>query len=71
MSDLNFVSTDDMIEELKKRFDTLVIVGEKVLTDGEGEMLYAVSGDPLKCLGLTLAVQPKCLPDRVDNGFEE
>lgn len=50
-SDLELVATDDLIQELKKRFDHLVIVSCKKLNKPDAEYVFGrqIQGDPWIC----------------------
>lgn len=66
MDNLGLVSTNDLIEELSKRQDNIVIIGDKILDDGRGELLKHVKGDPITCLGLLAVMTPEIMPDILD-----
>lgn len=51
MIDLTLVAMDDMVEEMKKRFDTLVIITRKQLDKDNDDVCYHFK-DKLGCLGL-------------------
>lgn len=63
MDNLSLVPTGDLIEELSKRQDNIVIIGDKVLDDGRGELLKHVKGDPITCLGLLEVIKPSMYPE--------
>lgn len=70
MIDLSLVAMEDLTLELKKRLDNLVIVGEKALSEGEGELFKFISGDPIKCLGLMEVIKPDVMPDKLNTNYE-
>lgn len=49
--DISLVSTDEMLDELSKRFDALVVCGIKNLTDKNDSMVRHYSGNTMCCLG--------------------
>lgn len=52
MSDLDLVSTDDLIDELGKRFDNAAFVGQVQRTDDGGNVYFRFYGDPFCLVGL-------------------
>jgi len=71
MSELSLVPMDDLIEELVNRTDSIVIIGEKILNDGEAEMVHTFNGDSIKCLGLVEIIKAFILPDVLPSNEEE
>ncbi len=50
--DLTFISTLDLVEELKKRHDALVVCGMKFTTGTQYEIFRHYSGHSYVCLGM-------------------
>jgi len=71
MYELNLVSTEDIIKELVRRTDNIVIVGEKILDSGKAELIQTIDGDPIKCLGLIEVIKPSMMPDILGTNHEE
>jgi len=57
MSDeLSLVATPDLVVEIAKRFETLILMGQKDLTvDGASEIVHFASGNHYACLGMVAA----------------
>jgi len=52
-TDLTFISSEDMLEELKKRFDAIIIIGIQQKTGKEEDTYYHnYSGGIANCIGL-------------------
>lgn len=62
--ELNLIPTESLIEELKSRFDDLVIAGQKYETDKSRLDTWDFSGDYTNCLGLCSLLQHKINQDR-------
>lgn len=68
-TDLSLVATDAMVEELAKRFDTMVFsatVDMKYAGDHarcEERRRYFAHGDKMRCVGLAAALQHRLLSD--------
>ena len=50
--DLSLVSTDDLIDELCKRHDAILIIRDREHTDDAGQMDYQSSGSMAAAIGL-------------------
>lgn len=63
MTDLEFISTDELLDELTRRFDHAVFSGSKEV-DGLREATNVQwRGDTLKCLGLAEWARDRMLRD--------
>jgi hypothetical protein len=51
MIDLSLIPMDDMVEEMKKRFDTIVILTRRQLDKDNDDMFHHFK-DKIGCLGL-------------------
>jgi len=70
MSELNLVATEDLLKELVRRTDNIVVVGEKVLDEGTCEVIHTINGDPLKCLGLVELIKLSIMPEAINTNYE-
>ena len=65
--DLSFVPSDDMIKELQRRFDELVVIGSAQRTRQTEDLTVAFSGSYHSCVGLIelgrIAIQAGGSPD--------
>ena len=52
MSELQFIPSDDMIKELQRRFDELVVIGASQRTRQTEDLTVAFSGSYHSCVGL-------------------
>lgn len=52
MSDLEFVTTDELIEELRRRYDNLIFCGSKAMTDSLDATDVFWHGCLMHCSGL-------------------
>lgn len=50
--DLSLISTDDLVEELVRRFDAVVVVASQERTEGERLEYFRNHGDLHLCIGL-------------------
>lgn len=57
-TDLSFVTSTEMVDELKKRYQTLVIIASDALEKdkngvvSKGQLLHTAQGSPFEILGL-------------------
>ena len=66
MSNLDLTPTNELVEELSKRFDYFVCVGRKYTKDnGEFIDLRRYNGNTLVCLGLNELVRHHILNDEL------
>lgn len=67
MIDLELVSTDDLVGELKNRFDNFVVAGQKHIS-GQNSTRYMgfKSDNPLAAIGLCTALEHIMLTDLED-----
>lgn len=56
-SDLEFVGTKDMLQELQKRMDNMVFVGSSNRSEDEDSLLFVGCGSFHGCLGLIEAAK--------------
>ncbi len=67
MTDLTYVTNDDMIKELQNRFDELIVLGASQRTKQTEDLTVAFSGSYHSCVGLIelgrLAIQAGGSPD--------
>jgi hypothetical protein len=56
-SDLEYIPTTDLIDELQKRMDCIVIVGSANRTEKEDSLLFVGKGSFHGCLGLCEAAK--------------
>ena len=68
--ELELVETDELLEELRKRYDACVFVGVQERTEDFGFYDYSRHGDYLKCLGLCSYATKKVLKN-LDDREEE
>lgn len=61
--DLELASTDDLLDEILRRFDTCVFAGLKVERPNVETEEYCWFGHSLACTGLTANLQAKILRD--------
>ena len=52
MDDLSFVSSEDMLNELRKRFDESIFVGSMKRTEKVEDLTILFSGSYHSCIGL-------------------
>ncbi len=58
MKELSFYPTDDLIDELEKRYPHYVFVGERKSTKSNDLVLSKYyNGDTIKCMGLCRLIQ--------------
>lgn len=62
--ELHLIPTEDLIEELKGRFDDFVIAGQKYETDKSRLDTWDFAGDYTNCLGMCALLQYKINQDR-------
>lgn len=54
-TDLSLVPVDQLIEEIVRRFDTSVILLNRIMRDDQGEYIHRTKGDPFSIAGLILS----------------
>ena len=66
--DLSLVPTPALTEELARRFDTFILLGQRVLNNatGEGEYGDYISGNYFACLGMIAAKYEEMILDNAD-----
>lgn len=52
MGDLNFVSSEELIKELQRRFDEMVFIGASQRTQKTEDLTISFSGSYHACVGL-------------------
>lgn len=57
MSDITFVSTEELIDEIKRRFDVVSFMGIKRTTNMEGESLISSKGAIWEIMGACMEFQ--------------
>ena len=67
MSDLNLTPTNELIDELKGRFDDFIIFGQKKETEKGRLDTWDFVGDYTNCLGMCATMMHKINKDRDDN----
>lgn len=50
--DLSTVTSEAMLEELRRRYDGLLVVREKLRTAGQSDVIFDYSGGLSRCIGL-------------------
>lgn len=66
MSTLELIATDDLILELTRRFDSVVLVGSKVTNETKGfnrKFFRRWCGNSHECIGLLVEMQEVILDD--------
>lgn len=67
MNDLELVSTDDLVLELKSRYDNFVMAGQKHINGAASTRYMAFQSDnPLAAIGLAEALKFQMLVDLED-----
>jgi len=67
--DLELASTNALIEELFKRFDTVVFAGCQLRTDDEQQMHRHWQGNHIACVGLAEFIKVKVI-DELEDALE-
>lgn len=63
MADLSLINTQEMLDELQKRFESIVFVGNRDYSDREDHSTYHYAGNYLTLLGLLSRISYKMLKD--------
>ena len=64
MSDLHLLPTNELIDELKGRFDDFILFGQKKETDKRRLDTWDFVGDYTNCLGMCATLMHKISQDR-------
>ena len=67
MTDLTYASTDELLEELKTRHETMVYIGER-LVDSDKHFYDYYKGSQAACIGLCVIVSDKLRADAQPTG---
>jgi hypothetical protein len=66
--DLSALTFDEIVEELKRRCDGLIVVAEIDRTDDEQEVKYAYRGGRSRCLGMSVELHDWIKRGRMPEG---
>lgn len=66
MNDLELVSTDDLLDEIMKRFDHVVFIGRKDGAEEPNVYHRRWAGDYHTCIGLSHDMQDRILSDLIE-----
>ncbi len=63
MIDLTLTSVDDMIQEIQRRHDSILVVTNKILDKDEDETIVVYNGGRASCIGLAVYAKEFILND--------
>jgi len=71
MTDLSFTSTDELINELVKRFIDIVIIGNRITSEDKKNLRFVKFGTISSCLGLCKLMEREILAEYKLSNKEE
>ena len=67
-STLDFVTTEELVQELASRFQSLVVIGLRDVTEDDEASQHWMFGGQMTCLGLLTAARARMIQDYLADG---